>query len=89
MRVAIHVRPGSRTADVGGRHGVALVVRVRERSVDGRATEAALSALASALGVPRRDVTLVRGARSRAKLVEVPDAVAAVVTALGDRMDRP
>jgi uncharacterized protein YggU (UPF0235/DUF167 family) len=48
-----------------------LVVRVGERAVDGRATEAALRALAVALGLRRRDVRLVHGAASRTKLVEL------------------
>jgi len=46
---------------------------VTARAEDGRATEAALSALASALGIRRRDVHLVTGATSRVKLVEIPD----------------
>ncbi len=76
MRVAIRVKPGSGRTVVGGRHDDALVVRVAERAVDGRATEAALRALAEALGVRRRDVRLVTGATSRTKLVEVPATVA-------------
>ncbi len=76
MRVAIRVRPGSRVTGVGGSHDGALVVRVRERAVDGRATSAALKALADALGVRSADVRLVTGAASRTKLVEVPDEVA-------------
>jgi uncharacterized protein len=71
IRVAIRVRPGSARPGVGGQHDGALVVRVRQQAVEGRATEAALAALAEALGVPRRDVALVTGASSRAKLVLV------------------
>jgi uncharacterized protein YggU (UPF0235/DUF167 family) len=82
MRVAIWVRPGSSKAHVGGSHDGALVVRVHEPAVDGRATEAALGALAAALGVRRRDLTLVTGASSRTKVVAVPDACAAAVAAL-------
>ena len=58
VRVTIRVHPGSRQPGVGGNHDGALVVRVRERAVDGRATEAALTAVADALSVPRRTVTL-------------------------------
>jgi uncharacterized protein len=57
---------------VGGRYGDAtLVVAVQAPAVDGRATEAALKALAKSLGIATRDVTLVSGATSRTKLVEV------------------
>jgi uncharacterized protein YggU (UPF0235/DUF167 family) len=82
VRVTIRVRPGSGRTVVGGSHDGALVVRVGERAVDGRATEAALTALASALGLRRREVELVTGATSRTKVVEIPDASAAAVGTL-------
>jgi uncharacterized protein len=80
VRLAIRVKPGSARASVGGRHGDALVVAVAERAVDGKATEAALRAVAGAFGVKRRDVSLVTGATTRDKVVEVdgdPGALAA------------
>ncbi len=49
----------------------ALVVRVTAPAVDGRATESALRALATAFGVRRREVVLVRGTTSRMKIVEI------------------
>jgi uncharacterized protein len=70
-RVTIRVKPGSTRSSVGGSHGDALVVAVQARAVDGKATEAALAALADAVGVRRRDVALVTGATSRTKVVEV------------------
>lgn len=76
MRVAIRVRPGASRTRVGGLHGDRIVVAVTARAVDGAATEAALAAVADALGVRRRHVTLVSGATSRDKVVEVDDAVA-------------
>lgn len=90
MRVSVRVHPGSRHPAVGGRQGDALVVRVRERAVDGRATDAVLAALADALDLPRAAVVLVHGARSRSKLVEIPDAAAGQVEALrgGEYGDR-
>lgn len=74
MRVAIRVKPGASRTRVGGRYGDRLVVAVTARAVEGAATEAALAALAEALGVRRRDVVLVVGATSRDKVVEVPDS---------------
>ncbi len=78
MRVAIHVKPGSARTVVGGRHGEddVLAVSVTARAVDGKATEAALRAVAEAFGVKRRDVSLVTGAASRDKLVEIDGAAA-------------
>lgn len=87
MRVAIHVKPGSARTAVGGRHGEGdtLVVSVTARAVDGKATEAALRAVAEAFGVPRRDISLVTGATSRDKVVEV-DGEAAGLAARRDSL---
>jgi uncharacterized protein len=74
VRFSIRVRPGAARTGVGGDHDGALVVRVNAPAVDGRATEAALAAVAEALGVRRRQVRLVTGATSRSKVVEVTDA---------------
>lgn len=70
MRITIRVRPGSARPGVGGEQG-ALVVRVSAPAVDGRATHAALAAVAAAFGVRRDAVTLVTGKTSRTKVVEV------------------
>jgi uncharacterized protein len=44
MRITIRVKPGSARPGVGGEHDDALIVRVSARAVDGKATEAALTA---------------------------------------------
>ncbi|MGA8463731.1 MAG: DUF167 domain-containing protein [Trebonia sp.] len=71
MRITIRVRPGSAHPGVGGEHDGALVVRVSARAVDGKATQAALAAVADAFGVRRGAVSLVSGASSRVKIVEI------------------
>lgn len=90
-RVTIRVTPGAGRTAVGGDHDGALVVRVAARAVDGAATEAALRAVADALGLRPRQVSLVRGATSRTKIVAVdadPDAVARQVEVLRGRAAR-
>jgi len=71
LRVGLRVRPGAGRTRVGGRHGDDLVIAVTARAVDGKATQAALEALAEALGLRRRQVTLVTGATSRTKVAQV------------------
>ncbi|MEV6415797.1 DUF167 domain-containing protein [Kribbella sp. NPDC051718] len=80
MRILLRVKPGASRTVVGGRYdgpaGPALVVAVSARAVEGQATEgqateAVLQAVAAAFGVRPSGVTLVRGATSRDKLVEV------------------
>ena len=52
MRVEIYVRPNASAADVGGAFDGALAVRVTDPAVDGRATDAALAAVAAATACP-------------------------------------
>ena len=63
--------PGARARHVGGTHDDRLVVRVTQRAVDGKATASSTAAVADALRVRPRDVTLVAGATSRRKVLEV------------------
>jgi uncharacterized protein YggU (UPF0235/DUF167 family) len=71
MRVEIHVRPNASTSTVGGDFDGAIIVRVVEPADAGRATEAALKAVAAAIEMPRRSVTLLRGSKTRRKLLEI------------------
>jgi hypothetical protein len=82
MRITIRVHPGSARPRVGGEHAGALIVRVSARAVDGKATEAALAAVAAAFGVRRPAVSLVAGALARTKTVDVAGADPAVLAAL-------
>ncbi len=49
-----------------------LELWVRQPPVEGQANQAVVALLAEWLGVPRSSVRLVRGARARLKVVEVP-----------------
>jgi uncharacterized protein len=71
VRLEIHVHPGASGTSVGGEYDGALVVRVSEPAEAGRATAAALKAVADALMLPRRSVTLVRGTKSRRKVIDI------------------
>lgn len=76
----IHVSPRSRRPQVGGVHGDALRVAVKEPPVDGAANEGCVKALAQALGVRRDAVVLDPASTGRRKRVRIdgdPDALAA------------
>lgn len=71
VRFAVRVKPrASREAVLGVREG-ALEVSVTAPPVDGQANAAVVAALAAALGVPRRAVSIVTGDTGRQKVVEV------------------
>ncbi|MDR2984939.1 MAG: DUF167 domain-containing protein [Nocardiopsaceae bacterium] len=77
-RITIRVHPGASRAKIAaqpsepGQEPV-LGVWVNQRAVDGKATEAALTAAAEALGVRRASIRLVTGARARVKVIEISD----------------
>jgi hypothetical protein len=78
MRVNVRIYPSARRTEVGGRYGQAdppvLVVRISAPATDGRANEAVINAVAKAFGVNRSKVSLISGATSRHKVVEVVEA---------------
>jgi uncharacterized protein len=91
LAIPVRVKPGAARTKVGGRYdgpyGLALVVAVQAPAVDGRATEAAIRAVAEALGLRARDVVLRAGPTSRDKLLAVadpPPTMAARLAALRD-----
>ncbi len=73
----IRVRPGASRTAVGGGYdgalGPALVVAVSEPALEGRANAAVLVALAKALGLGKRQLTVHSGARGRDKVTAVED----------------
>lgn len=74
----IHVTPRAHREEVGGRHGDALRVAVREAPESGRANAACREALAEAFAVSRARVELAAGARGRRKRVHVAGDPAAL-----------
>lgn len=66
----MRVTPGASRDEVKLADGV-VQLRVTAPPADGAANDAVLRLLAAALDRPRRDLTLVRGASARIKLVAV------------------
>ena len=70
-RLAVSVQPGASTEGVVGFDDGVLRVRVKAPPIEGRANAALLKLLAGILGVPPSSITIVRGARTRRKLLTV------------------
>lgn len=73
-QLAVRVTPGSRTDGiciVDGR----VLVKVRAKPEDGKATAAVVDLVATALGVAPSRVKMLRGATSREKLLRIPPKV--------------
>jgi uncharacterized protein len=80
LTLDLHCQPGAKRTEVVGTHGSALKIRLAAPPVEGRANEALIEFLAESFGVPRRNVTIVRGETGRAKTVRIVSPV--------DRPDR-
>src|SRR4051794_24999944 len=63
----LSVVPGAKRTELVGLHDGALRLRLAAPPVDGKANEALIAWVASALGLTRRDVQLLRGASARRK----------------------
>jgi len=61
---------------VAGMYGTTVKIRLAAPAVRGRANEALVNFLASSFGVPRRNVTLVRGETGRTKTVRIDSPAA-------------
>lgn len=72
-RLAVRVTPGARTEAIEIVDGRVLV-KVRVKPEDGKATAAVLELVARTLGVATSRVEMLRGATSREKLLRVPPA---------------
>lgn len=87
MTVALRVRPGARRAGIDGiameaDGGTALRVSVTAAPEDGKATAAVIALLARTWRVPKRAITVIRGASSRHKTIRVegdPASLEAVI----------
>jgi uncharacterized protein (TIGR00251 family) len=67
--IFVHLQPGARRTAACGEHGGRLKLAVAAPPLDGRANDALTEWLARRLELPRRQLRLVAGERSRDKTV--------------------
>lgn len=67
----LKIIPNAPRNEIVGWLGPALKVKVHAPALEGRANDELLAFLAERLGLPRRAVTLVRGDKSRQKVVRI------------------
>ncbi len=70
MRISVRVTPRSKRNSIEWMPD-GLRVRLTAPPVDGAANDALVSLLAERLGIAKRDISVVHGATSRQKIVEV------------------
>jgi uncharacterized protein (TIGR00251 family) len=67
----LHVQPGASRTEFAGRHGERIKVRLAARAVDGKANQALVEFLAQHYKVPKRNVRIESGLKSRQKRVVI------------------
>jgi uncharacterized protein (TIGR00251 family) len=67
----VRVIPRSPRTAVDGMRGAAVLIRLAAPPVEGAANEALVAFLSEALGVPRRQITIVSGEKSRDKRLRI------------------
>ena len=83
----LHIQPGAKKTAVAGLHGEALKIRLAAPPVDGKANDALIAFLATALGLPKARISLTSGHSSRSKRLRIqdcrPEQVAAALQSEG------
>jgi uncharacterized protein (TIGR00251 family) len=76
LSLFVHAQPGAKRTEVAGLHGDALKIRVAAPALEDRANDALIGFIAKQLGISKRDVELISGAKSREKRFEIRDCAA-------------
>ena len=76
ITLAIYAQPGAKRTEVKGVHNAALKIQIAAPAVEGRANDVLVAFLAASFGVPRRNVTLVRGETGRRKTLRIASPAA-------------
>lgn len=71
MDLDVRVTPRAGRSEIAGLRDGALLVRLAAAPVDGAANDELIALLAHALRIPKRDIAIVSGDRSRAKRVRI------------------
>jgi uncharacterized protein (TIGR00251 family) len=67
----VHVVPNAKVDKVVGKHGGALKIKLRAPAMEGKANAALIAFLAERLKIPAQAIVLVRGQKSRDKILRI------------------
>jgi uncharacterized protein (TIGR00251 family) len=75
MKVTVHVKPGSRKESIEWVENLfsekTLVVKIRQKPIDGEANRGLIEALSEFFDVPKSRIIILHGHTSREKVVEI------------------
>lgn len=71
MRLTIHVKPNAKQTELVSRAGSDWTIKLHAPPVEGKANEELIRFLSEELDVPKSMISIVKGAGSKIKVVEV------------------
>ncbi|MFA6080532.1 MAG: DUF167 domain-containing protein [Candidatus Gracilibacteria bacterium] len=75
MKITVHIKPGSRSESIQWVENLfgekTLVVKIREKPIDGEANRGLIKALSLFFKAPQSRITILHGHTSREKVVEI------------------
>ena len=72
MKIQVKVKPSSKTEEVS-QEGDSFIIKVKEPPKEGKANQAVIKLLAEHFGVPKSQVRILSGFRSKNKVIEVAE----------------
>lgn len=69
--IDLYVQPGAKISQVCGTHGDRLKLKISSPPVDGKANSEVVDFFASLLKLPKRDIEIISGDKSRNKRVKI------------------
>ena len=70
MKIRVNVKPNSKIEELT-HEGDDFTIRVKEPAREGKANQAVIKLLARHFGIPRSQVRILSGLRSRSKVIEI------------------
>ena len=68
----VYVQPGAKKTAISGKHDDRLKIRLKSSPIDGKANQELVAFMAQFLKLRKQDIQIVRGKKSRFKLLSMP-----------------
>jgi len=73
MRLLVKVKANSRVSSIEKSDSGEFILRVKSPAIEGRANLAVVELLSEHFGLPKSRISIIRGLKSKTKLVEIED----------------
>ena len=71
MKISVRVKPNSKQDSVEPARANTYIVRVKAKALEGKANEAVVTLLSEYFSVPKNNIVVVIGAKSRNKVIAI------------------